>query len=235
MEIKIISFNIHKGKGWRSKKSTIIEIAQQINILNPDIIFFQEIKGEQFSQFMHEQWTHQTYGKNVISTKGDHGNAILSKFPIIFAKNIDLSSNHIERRGLLHAIVSPSHDKDTMHLLCVHLGLFKKDRTKQVAAIINYIESHIPHRDSLILGGDFNDWTHRETIPLLRELHLQEVFLNLHGEYAKTFPSWAPLLRLDRIYYRNIHAEKAYRIIQTPWKMLSDHIAIYAHLNFSKR
>jgi endonuclease/exonuclease/phosphatase family metal-dependent hydrolase len=229
--LRILSFNIHKGMGWRTRRSTLEQIHTQLQLLHPDIIMLQEIRGHQFEALAQSFWRHITYGKNAVYTKGHHGNAILSNYPILFSENIDISTNSFEKRGLLHAIVHVS-SQQPLHLLCVHLGLFKRDRKRQLARIEKFIRAKIPSDAPLILGGDFNDWSDLATGPLIEILNLREAFLDYHGTYAMTFPAWAPILKLDRIYYRGFDIHHAYRIIQKPWQLLSDHIALEAHLQF---
>jgi endonuclease/exonuclease/phosphatase family metal-dependent hydrolase len=230
MGIVVISFNIHKGKGWKSRQSTISLIQDQIQILNPDIVLLQEIRGNQFELFSQSIWPHVSYGKNAIYPKGHHGNAILTKFPIIEMKNHDLSTNRIEKRGMLHTIVR-YHNGQPIHIICVHLGLFKIDRHKQMLMISSYIKTHISPNDAVIVAGDFNDWGELATGFMIQQLGFSEAFLSLHGFYARTFPSWAPFLKLDRIYTRKFNILKSYRILQTPWKSLSDHIALYVDIS----
>lgn len=228
--IRILSFNIHKGVGWIIRKSTLKQLHNQIRVLHPDLIFFQEIRGSQFEFLAEEFWPHFSYGKNAIYTKGHHGNAILSKFPILYSENIDLSMNRYDRRGLLHSIIPFSSHHQQLHLLCVHLGLLSKDRCHQLNKIVKYIQANIPPSEPLILGGDFNDWGCTASEPLIEGLGLQEAFLHNHGAYAKTFPAWAPFLRLDRLYFRGFKVDEARRLIYKPWRLLSDHIALMVYL-----
>lgn len=230
MEIKIVSFNIHKGIGWKTRKPTILAIQEQLALINPDIIFLQEIRGKHIDILNGGEFSHICYGMNKVYTNGNHGNAILSNLPITNHQNIDLSCGKIDKRGLLYAVIQPKTLTTPIHLLCLHLGLFQRDRIIQVNKIINFINSHIPKHEPLILGGDFNDWTGTNTKPLIEQLALTEVFKAKNGEYAKTFPAWAPLLKLDRIYHRGFDTLQCVRIIQKPWLSLSDHVAIEARL-----
>lgn len=230
MEIKIVSFNIHKGVGWKSRKPTIEAIQEQLSLIRPDIIFLQEIRGKHIDILCGGEFSHVCYGMNKVYTKGDHGNAILSNIPILKYENIDLTSNKFDKRGLLYAVIQSGATEKPIHLLCLHLGLFQRDRIMQINRVIEFIDSTIPDNDPLILGGDFNDWTEKNTSPLIEQLNLNEVFKSKHGEYAKTFPAWAPLLKLDRIYYRGFETIQCVRIVQNPWVSLSDHIAVEAKL-----
>lgn len=229
MDLQILCFNIHKGVGWGIKRSTIHQIQNQIISSHSDIILLQEIRGSQFELITSSIWPHFSYGKNAVYQKGHHGNAILSKYPIIFSENIDLSLRRYERRGMLHSIIKlPNHVK--LHLLCVHLGLLAKDRHKQLNRIVKYIRDNIAQDDLVILGGDFNDWRGYATKPLVNILEFHEAFLSTKNSYAKTYPSWIPMLRLDRLYFRGLHVNYAIRLTNKSWRYLSDHIALLVSL-----
>lgn len=232
MEISLICFNIHKGYGWHKLQGRrkFIEIEHHIRTQSPDLIFFQEITGSQIKAFTLDIWNHYCYGKNAVYLTGHHGNAIFSKFPIHFIENFNLSTFRMEKRGLLHSIIKFP-DERNVHLLCVHLGLFKKSRELQYKMILNYIKSIISSDDPIILGGDFNDWGSHATQPLVHEFGLHEAFLTLHGNYAKTFPSWAPLLKLDRVYIRHLTVVSAEIMKEKSWRSLSDHLALKVVLN----
>jgi len=226
MDIRILTFNIHKGVGWGVKRNTLDLIYQQICALDADIIYLQEVRSSQIDLFTSEIWPHVGYGKNAVYRKEHHGNAILSKFPILSSHNLDLSVRKYERRGMLHCVTQLSAHSEKIHLLCVHLGLLAKDRHKQLDKMIKYIELHIPETENLILAGDFNDWTGFVTKPLFHQLNLHEAFVSAHGRYARTFPAWAPILKLDRVYSRGFVIKHAQRLAKKPWKFLSDHIAL---------
>lgn len=229
MIIKILNFNIHKGIGWHRLKKTFHELDHRIQQHKPDMIFLQEIRGAQAEQLILDHWPHYSYGKNVVHAKGDYGNAILSKLPIIFSENFNLSTHRFERRGLLYSIVEQP-NQSRLHLLCVHLGLFRKGRKKQLEKIVDHIKLHIGPSEPIILAGDFNDWTSQATCYLIEDLQLQEAFLTLNGSYAKTFPAWKPFLKLDRVYCRHLQIVQAKTLIEQHWKFLSDHIALEVSL-----
>jgi endonuclease/exonuclease/phosphatase family metal-dependent hydrolase len=230
MDLRILCFNIHKGIGWGIRRSTIHQIQNQISGSNSDIIFLQEIRGFQFEIITSKMWPHFSYGKNAVYQKGHHGNAILSKYPIIHSENIDLSLRRYERRGMLHSIIKLPGQEGFVHLLCVHLGLFAKDRRKQLDLIVKYIENNIVENDHIILAGDFNDWSGYATKPLIKALSLHEAFLSTKKKYAKTYPAWIPMLKLDRIYTRGFHVNYANRLTNKSWRYLSDHIALSVSL-----
>lgn len=229
MDLQMLCFNIHKGIGWGPHRSSIRQIQNQVIASNSDIILLQEIRGFQFELLSATDWQYIAYGKNALYQKG-HGNAILSKYPIIHSENIDLTLRSFERRGMLYSVIKLPLQKKLLHLFCVHLGLLARDRRKQINFIAKYIEENIAKDDLIILGGDFNDWNNYATKPIINSLSFQEAFLHAHQTYAKTFPAWAPLLKLDRLYFRGFDVNYAYRLTEKPWRFLSDHIALLASL-----
>src|SRR5690348_17238860 len=101
--LKVLTYNIHKGFSTTRLRFVLHDIKTAINTLNPDLIFLQEIQGEhikratrikkwpeltQFEFLAEAFWPHHAYGKNAIYKSGHHGNAILSKYPVIAWENI---------------------------------------------------------------------------------------------------------------------------------------------------
>ncbi len=243
--ISVLSFNIHKGFGYRRRHFTLYDIRDQIQKLGSTIVFLQEVVGEngrhrknlenwpdasQFEFLADVIWPHYAYGKNAIYTQGHHGNAILSRYPFRSWENIDVSTNRFERRGILHGVVEvPGSDRE-LHLICLHFDLFASGRRKQVDRLISRVRSHVPSQAPLIVAGDFNDWPQRISRQLELELEVVEVFEELTGRHAASFPSWFPLICLDRIYVRGLRIDTVEVLKDSPWTKLSDHIPIMATL-----
>jgi endonuclease/exonuclease/phosphatase family metal-dependent hydrolase len=79
----------------------------------------------------------------------------------------------------------------------------------------------------MIIAGDFNDWRRRAERHLHADLGLRELFQDLQGRHALTFPVWAPMLPVDRIYYRGLKPRACQRLGTGPWRELSDHAALF--------
>lgn len=243
IQIKVLSYNIHKGFAFGNRKFVLSEIRGGIRLTQADLVFLQEVQGQnddhagqmenrpntsQFEFLADQVWTHFAYGKNAVYTSGHHGNAILSKYPFSFSENLDVSMNRFESRGILHGILNlPNHSKP-LHVICLHFGLFETDRKRQILKLCKRIESVVPSNDPLIVAGDFNDWREQATDTLRAQVGLEEVFLHLRGSHAKTFPAWLPAFRLDRIYFRNVVPVEAKCLEGEPWDSLSDHLALGA-------
>lgn len=100
------------------------------------------------------------------------------------------------------------------------------ERRRQVSRLYNHIAHVIPKDAPMIVAGDFNDWSGNAIEE--SEMGLQEEFKVLHGEYAKTWPSWAPMFPMDRIYFRQLAPISARRLAAPPWPSLSDHFPLQA-------
>ena len=243
--LKVLSYNIHKGFSSGNRRFVLHKIRHAIRTEQADLVFLQEVQGHheqnsreiedwpkqpQFEFLADGIWHHHAYGKNAVYTSGHHGNAILSKYPILFWENIDVSTSRLERRGLLHVTVGVPGMRKPLHAICVHFGLFEADRRWQIGKLCARIDSHVPHHDPLIIAGDFNDWRIRASKLLRNNLGVAEAFESTHGSAAKSFPSWLPSLPLDRIYFRGVAIENAKCLTGKPWNQLSDHAALSAEI-----
>jgi endonuclease/exonuclease/phosphatase family metal-dependent hydrolase len=235
--VRILSYNIHKGFTVGNLGFVLDGIKRSIREVHADLVFLQEVMGEggggggkqahpQFEYLADQVWPHFAYGKNAVYSSGNHGNAILSKFPIRAWENIDISPSRIERRGILHATLELP-DGSSFHALCTHLALMEKDRAQQIGHLAERVRGSIPPGDRMVLAGDFNDWRENSSASLRERAGLREAFETLHGSHARTFPSWWPRLRLDRIYYRGLEPVSAEVLTGSPWNRLSDHAALY--------
>lgn len=271
--LRLATYNIHKGVSAMSRKSRIHELRAGLHALEADIVFLQEVQGRndqhagrfanwpdvaQHTFLAGDRWAEAVYGRNSVRDDGDHGNAMLSRFPLITHENIDISDHRFESRGLLHCAFD--YDGTEVHCICAHLGLFEGSRDRQADSMIARIESHVPAGAPLVIAGDFNDWRHRLGGKLVDRLGVREVFSGHEtrraalvrrlrrmarpattdgddppaakrlAQPARTFPSAFPLLRLDRVYVRGFRIAQA-RVLSGPtWARLSDHAPITAEL-----
>ena len=244
-QLHILTLNIHKGFSPLNRHLTLHAQRELLRSSQAEIIFLQEVQDThhnhhkkftawpalgQLNFLSQSSWPHTVYGKNSEYLDGHHGNAILSKFPIKSFKNHDISSHAIEKRGMLHCVISPKNWDEDLHVICIHLGLFARWRHAQLKAIADYIEAHIPKDSPLIIAGDFNDWTSQAGKIFANRCHLSEVFESDTGTHAKSFPAWLPFLKLDRIYTRGFKVHQSSIHSQKQHQFLSDHAALSATL-----
>lgn len=242
----ICTYNIHKGFSQLNRRMAIHELREQLRSLDPDISLLQEVQGQHLKHARrHANWPlapqheflagdalHAAYGRNAIYDHGHHGNAVLSRFPIIAASNHDVSIYRLEQRGILHCEVAPARGQN-IHCLCVHLSLTEYQRRQQLVQIAEYVEHNIPKRAPLIIAGDFNDWRHRANEWLPRRLGMTEAFTEIHGQPARSYPSHLPLLRLDRIYLRGFQVTSAKVFHGGAWSKISDHALLFARVRLA--
>lgn len=242
--LTVATYNIHKGFSHFNRRVVMHELRERLRELNADIVFLQEVQGEhahhglRFSNYpagahhdflAEEIWPHAAYGKNCVYEAGHHGNAILSRFPIVQTLNTDISAHRFESRGLLHSEIElPSGQR--VHSLCAHFGLFAKGRRVQTAALIDYVQNEIPDDAAVIIAGDFNDWRNQMSASIASELNMHDVFHMHGGKVACSFPARLPMFRLDRIYVRGFSVQHNAVHVGGAWQRLSDHAALSARL-----
>lgn len=139
--LHILTYNIHKGFSQFNRRMMVHELRDRLRHLNPDIVFLQEVQGLHLGhaeshhnwpsapqhEFLAEDFWHAAYGHNMVYDHGHHGNAILSRFPILHAHNQDVTHLQFEKRGLLHCRIELP-EGPAAHCVCVHLSLFGHSR-----------------------------------------------------------------------------------------------------------
>lgn len=243
--LKILTYNIHKASTWRKFNSTLHRIRDLLRELDCDLIFMQEVHGShrklepygiqsQFQFLAEEVWHHYSYAKNVVYDQGDHGNVILSKFPILAWNRIDISTNPFEKRGLLHCKLALTINEElkTIHLYCVHLNI-AQGRQEQYQNIFSRINTDIKPVDSVILAGDFNDWNQKSQGFFAKNLDFREAFLDKNGRHVHTYPAMFPFLALDRVYYRNLDLVHCEELKKKKIHQLSDHLPLYCEFKIA--
>lgn len=241
--IKVLTLNLHKGFTTFNRRFVLHELREAIRAAGADVVFLQEVLGDdaaarrprvkvrapQYEFLADSLWPHFSYGRNAAYPEGHHGNAVLSKFPILSYRNIDISIAGPERRGMLHCVLDLPGSTRMAHVICVHLGLVARHRIEQLHRVCELIDA-LPANEPLILAGDFNDWQQHACAILRERVGLLEAFAPTLGAPARSFPAFWPLLRLDRIYCRNATAMNPQVLSKAPWSKLSDHAALFAEL-----
>jgi endonuclease/exonuclease/phosphatase family metal-dependent hydrolase len=244
--LTVMTVNIHKGFTFFNRKFILPELRDAVRKVGADVVFLQEVQGTHEDhgkkhttwpeaphyEFLADSiWPQYAYGKNMVYPKGHHGNAILSKFPIVRHQNHDVSVAGPEKRGLLHCELRVPGQAMEVHVICVHLGLAEAHRQHQLDLLCEMVRGEVPENAPLIVAGDFNDWRRRANAILERQIGLREVFVNAYGEPAKTFPARFPMLCLDRIYVRNASVHLPVVLPRKPWSHLSDHAPLVAEIH----
>ena len=241
----ILTYNMHKGFSGDGRRSFVLpRMREALAACDADVVFLQEAQGEhqrhaarlaewpeeaQFEFLADTLWPHYAYGKNALYDHGHHGNALLSRYPLVEWQNVDVSPYPFAAsRSLLHGCIEHPASGARLHLVCIHFGFIGAERRPQIRRLCAHIEQCIPHDEALIVAGDFNDWFGRAERAFNAALGLSEVFRELHGRHARSFPVWAPMFPMDRIYCRGVRPTAARRLAGAPWATLSDHAPLQA-------
>ncbi len=245
--LTVMTVNIHKGFTTFNRKFILPELRDAVRKVGADLVFLQEVMGTHQNngkravdngpdgphyEFMADSiWPQFAYGRNMVYPKGHHGNAVMSKYPIVHYQNHDVSIAGPEKRGLLHCVIRVPGQPRDVHAICVHLGLAESHRQQQLDLLCEMVRTEVEADAPLIVAGDFNDWRRRAHEVLQREAGLREVFVSAYGESAKTFPAVFPVLSLDRIYVRNASVHLPVVLPRKPWAHLSDHAPLVAEIH----
>lgn len=247
--VRVMTVNIHKGFSAFNRRFVLPELREALRGVAADVVMLQEVHGkcaaggatalpgeDRWPDTPHYEyladgfWPDHAYGRNACYREGDHGNAVLSRFPIERWCNHDVSEpRDQEPRGMLQCWLRVPGLDPAVHVISLHLSLRERSRQRQVERLGVVLGDHVPSDAPLVVGGDFNDWrglTRRS----LAHMGLREVHAGRNGRPPRTFPSSVPLLRLDRIYVRGVRRHLPLALPRRPWSRLSDHAPLAAQI-----
>ena len=240
--LRVATYNIHKGVQGvgPQRRLEIHNLGHAIEQLDADIVCLQEVRklnrGEAkfFSRwpelpqadFLAPEGYEAIYRTNAITRHGEHGNAMLSRWPVVSHQHEDISDHRFEQRGLLHSEVLV--EGQSVHVVVVHLGLIKASRARQVAQLQRFIAREVPAGAPLLVAGDFNDWGALVT-NALQSIHLRA----FDGHKQPTFPSRLPLVQLDYVYARGLVPLGVHVPRGRIWWRMSDHLPLIAEFGLA--
>ncbi len=239
--IRVATYNIHKGvQGLGpNRRLEIHNLAQAVQEFDADIVCLQEVRklnrGEASffkhwpeqaqADFLAPEGYHAVYRTNAITRHGEHGNAMLSRWPVLAHQHEDMSDHRFEQRGLLHSEVRVN--GLALHVVVVHLGLMRASRVRQLDQLARFIAREIPVHHAVIVAGDFNDWGTLLSNPLAR-VGLQS---SSTGKMP-TFPARLPLVQLDHVYVRGLAPVSQHAPRGRLWWRMSDHLPLITEFEF---
>jgi endonuclease/exonuclease/phosphatase family metal-dependent hydrolase len=224
--LTVVTYNIHSAVGTDGKFNPQ-RIADVLLEINADVIALQEVplgdsRRENVLTLLQQATGFFAVEGPAEDTAGRrYGNAVLSRYPIVATRTIDLSFGSREPRGALDA------DLDVhghpLRIVVTHLGLRPAERRDQIKRLLQVFDTD---RMPVILMGDVNEWfvwgrclrwlvSHFEAVPTVR-----------------TFPSRWPLFALDRIWISPRHRLLRIEVHDTALaKQASDHLPLIAHID----
>lgn len=235
--LRIATYNIHKGVQGLifNKRLEIHNLGHAVEQFDADVVCLQEVRkvnrqeAEYFTRwpqmpqadFLAPEGYEAVYRTNAVTRHGEHGNALLSRWPVLDHQHEDMSDHRFEQRGLLHAEMQVQ--GRSLHVIVVHLGLIRASRVRQLAQLRQYIARRVPDDALLVVAGDFNDWGH------LVHRTLGSVGLHAHAQVrVPTFPSRLPLAQLDYVFARGLRPVGLSVPNGPIWRRMSDHLPLIA-------
>jgi endonuclease/exonuclease/phosphatase family metal-dependent hydrolase len=245
--LRVATYNIHKGvRGLGpAKRLEIHNLQMGVEALDADLVCLQEVrlfhhreaayfdrtwfgwpeKGQ--AEFLAPDGYEVAYRTNATTKFGEHGNALLSRWPIGDVGHHDVSDHQFEQRGLLHVPVR--WQRTEVHVVVAHFGLIHASRVRQVERLATFVRDHVPDGAPVLVAGDFNDWGER--LDTSMRTHGLRRAAPPHGRArASTFPSRLPVFSLDRVYTRGLRCTG----VQVPrgpsWARMSDHLPLVVEL-----
>lgn len=235
--MRVVTWNIRKCKGGYRGAVRPEALAESLARREPDLVLCQEVfhdardPGHSQSEMIAGGLDMaRVYGPNAIYSRGHHGNATMTRHAIVDSLNRDLSTNPIERRGVLYSRVAL--DGRSLHVFNTHLGLNRRQRRRQVDRIAEFLREVCVDDEPVLLAGDFNDWTGRLDPYVRQRTGLDSGILDLHPRRRRSWPSPRPVFALDRIYYRGLELREIHVHRDPPWDLLSDHLPMEATFGF---
>ena len=246
--LRVATYNIHKGvRGMGlTRRLEIHNLSLAVEALDADVVCLQEVRrfhagdAQRFrasrhgalawpavpqAQFLAPLGYEAAYRTNAVTRQGEHGNALLSRWPMGDIRHCDVSDHRFEQRGVLQV---PVYWQDqTIHVWVIHFGLLKSSRLRQAQQLAQMVHSQVREDETLVVAGDFNDWS-EELDEVLRGAGLERARLAHHE--GRTFPSAMPLLSLDRVYSRGMRCVSMMVPKGAFWRRISDHLPLVVDL-----
>jgi endonuclease/exonuclease/phosphatase family metal-dependent hydrolase len=227
---RAVTYNVHKCRGM-DRRTRPDRIAKVLKDLHPDVVALQEVISapgrDQVAEIADALGFTPLMGPTRELFGGAYGNAVLTRFPVVETRHVDITVAGREERGVLRADLDI--DGHRVHCFNLHLGTGFHERRKQARRLIEEDLLHAPELDGPhIVLGDFNEWT-RGLVTQTLSQRFHRVDHAVRFSTPRMYPGLLPLLQLDYIYYgRGIRLRDAF-VVRSPQTLLaSDHLPLVA-------
>jgi len=181
-------------------------IVETLQATNAHVIGLQEVKsdanglnGGGQAQFLAEKLDMEfAIGSDRTRKQETYGTALLSRFPIEGTYNLDITIPGFQPRSCVLATLRGH--MGNIIIANTHLGLGRRERNLQAKLIYDLLIKMVRSIDSLIFMGDFNDWGTVSQVHRLFKGSLKLATTGRLGFPLRSYPTYLPLLPLDRIY-----------------------------------
>lgn len=226
-EVTVATYNVHRWTGANGRSaSDPARAGFVISELDADIIALQEVlrphnEEDPLEAICAALGLHFAFAITREHKRGQQGNAILSRYPIVGCTVLDISHSRIEKRGVLAAQFADSNR--SLSVVATHLSLVDRTRQRQVTSLLRH-----PQMTSgpAVLLGDMNAWRECKATRRLDD----ELERHHNLDWPPSFPARRPVLALDRIYTRDVDIIDVYNHDTPASRRASDHIPVMARI-----
>lgn len=241
IRIRVATYNVHKCRGL-DRRTDPERIASVISELDADVVAIQEVlnvvdgpsQDDQARRIHHALHGYNwCFGENRTLHGGPYGNMTLSRLPLKFCRNYDLTWRHRERRGCLRSDIAVGKEV-LLHVFNVHLGTSFFERRHQGRKLLSEeILKRTEYTGPRAIVGDFNEWTHG-LVSRSMEDAFEKVNPRTFLRFARTYPGVCPVFHLDHFYFDKQLTLKSFTLFRSRTALVaSDHLPMVAEFELT--
>jgi endonuclease/exonuclease/phosphatase family metal-dependent hydrolase len=233
--VRVLVYNIHAGKDTGGRDN-LADVAALIRTTNADLVLLQEVdrgtnrsgKVDQLQALMDATGYEGVFGRSLDYDGGTYGIAALARgsFSFDFTSPLEVTpvqeragGSH-EPRALLTAVTQTSRGR--LQAFNTHLDASATDeyRVQEVAQLLLPVRVRMSPETPVVVGGDFNAEPGSAPIKLMLDAGLRDAWGECGQGDGFTFPSTAPVKRIDYLFLSDGLTCSAAQVIDS---VASDH------------
>ena len=237
IRLRVLSYNIHHGEGTDGRLD-LARIAAVVRAAHPDLVALQEVDVgtgrsggvDQAGELGRLTGMQAFFGKAMPHDGGSYGEAILSRLAVLESWSVPLpASDGHEPRAAIAVRVRPDPGGPVLVFAGTHLDHTgdPADRIAQARVLLRVFARE--ETGPVLLAGDLNALPGADPMPALCA-----AFADAGRELAlPTYPSAAPVRRIDYVLARPPAAWRVVSVEVTPEEVASDHRPLLVVLEWS--